>query len=387
MTSAESPWLVPLSDLIVDEELGAAVRETVSSGWWSMGARVAEFEREFAGFVGSKHALAVTNGTAALHLGLLGLGCGLGDEVIVPSLNFVAAANTVVHVGAAPVFCDIIGDDDLTLDPADVEKAIGPATKAIAVMHYGGFPCRMDAVRELADRYEIAIIEDAAHAPGTIWRGRRCGTLGDVGCFSFFSNKNLPVGEGGMVVTDDDELAERLGLLRSHGMTTLTWDRHRGHSRSYDVLTAGFNYRLDEMRAAIGLVQLRRVLDENEHRRRIAQRYLEAFRGEDGLTMPFADHEARGESSHHLAVVLLDEHVSRDAVVSELARARIQTSVHYPPIHRFSFYAASSPRDLPRTDAVADRIVTLPLFGAMSDEQVDAVIEGVLAATRRAARA
>jgi dTDP-4-amino-4,6-dideoxygalactose transaminase len=307
--------------------------------------------------------------------------------VIVPSLNFVAAANTIVHVGATPVFCDVIGDHDLTLDPADVEKVISPATKAIAVMHYGGFPCRMDVVRELADRYEVAIIEDAAHAPGSVWRGRRCGTLGDVGCFSFFSNKNLPVGEGGMVVTDDDELAERLRLLRSHGMTTLTWERHRGHARSYDVLTAGFNYRLDEMRAAIGLVQLRRVLDENEHRRRIAQRYLEAFQGEAGLTMPFADHEARAESSHHLAVVLLDEHVSRDAVVSELARARIQTSVHYPPIHRFSFYAASSPRDLPRTDAVAERIVTLPLFGAMSDEQVDAVIEGVLAATRRAARA
>jgi len=380
----DSSWLVPLSDLIVDEELRAAAQETIASGWWSMGPRVAEFESKFAQFVGSKNALAVTNGTAALHLGLLGVGCGPGDEVIVPSLNFVAAANTVVHVGATPVFCDVIGDHDLTLDPADVEKAISPATKAIAVMHYGGFPCQMDAIRELAERHGIAIVEDAAHAPGTVWRGRRCGTLGDVGCFSFFSNKNLPVGEGGMVVTDDDQLAEQLRLLRSHGMTTLTWDRHRGHSRSYDVLTAGFNYRLDEVRAAIGLVQLRRVEHENERRRRIAQRYLEALHGEAGLTMPFANHEARGASSHHLAVILLGEHVARDAVISELARARIQTSVHYPPIHRFSFYASSAQRELPRTEAVADRIVTLPLFGAMSDEQLEAVIQAVVAAARQA---
>jgi dTDP-4-amino-4,6-dideoxygalactose transaminase len=168
-------------------------------------------------------------------------------------------------------------------------------------------------------------------------------------------------------------------------MTTLTWARHRGHAHSYDVVTAGFNYRFDELRAAIGLVQLRRVLNENESRRRIAARYREALHGTAGVAMPFADHEAWAQSSHHLAVILLPEHVTRDTVISALARARIQTSVHYPPIHRFSYYASSPQRELPRTDAVAARLITLPLFGAMKDEQVEAVIDAVLAAVAQAA--
>ena len=247
--------------------------EVVRSGWWSMGPHVAEFEREFADFCGAKAALAVANGTAALHLGLLAVGCGPGDEVLVPSLNFVAAANTIGHVGAVPVFCDIEGTSSLNLDPDDLEAAIGPATRAIVVMHYGGHPCRMDAILDLAGRHGLAVIEDAAHAPGASWRGRMCGTLGDVGCFSFFSNKNLPTGEGGMVVTNDDALADRIRLLRSHGMTTLTWDRHRGHSGEYEVVAQGLNYRFDELRAAIGLVQLRRLQKLNAARSRIVARY------------------------------------------------------------------------------------------------------------------
>ena len=217
--------------------------DAVRSGWWSMGPRVGELERAFAQHCGARHALAVTNGTAALHLALLAAGCAAGDEVLLTSLNFVAAANTIRHTGPIPVFCDITGVDDLNVSPDDIEAAIGPRTRALVVMHYGGHPCRMDAILELATRHGLALVEDAAHAPGAEWRGQRCGTFGDVGCFSFFSNKNLPVGEGGMIVTDDDALAERIGLLRSHGMTTLTWDRHRGHASSYDVVSEGFNYR------------------------------------------------------------------------------------------------------------------------------------------------
>ena len=172
--------------------------------------------------------------------------------MILPSLNFVAAANTIALLGAGPVFCDVLGADDLNLDPADVEAAITPATKALVVLHYGGHPCAMEAVLRLAERHGLFVIEDAAHAPGARWRGRPCGTIGKVGCFSFFSSKNLPIGEGGMIVTDDDRLAERIRLLRSHGMTTLTWDRHRGHASSYDVVEHGFNYRLNEIRAAMG---------------------------------------------------------------------------------------------------------------------------------------
>jgi dTDP-4-amino-4,6-dideoxygalactose transaminase len=381
----ESRWQIPLSDLVIDEELSRAARETVESGWWSMGPRVAEFERAFADFCGARHALAVANGTAALHLALLAVDCGPGSEVIVPSLNFVAAANTICHAGATPIFCDIAGPDDLTLDPADVEAAVGPATKAIVVMHYGGFACDMDAVLAVAERHGLVVLEDAAHAPGATCGTRKCGTVGSIGCFSFFSNKNMPVGEGGMVVTDDDELAERLRLLRSHGMTTLTWDRHRGHAHSYDVVLFGFNYRLDEVRAAMGLVQLGRLEAENAGRARVAARYREALDGVDGISMPFGDPEAQRASSHHLAVVLLPEGFPRPEVREALNTRGIQTSVHYPPIHTFTAYEEhGARRPLPRTDAVAERVLTLPLFGHMTDEQVDTVTQALLEAVRSA---
>ena len=277
-TSVTSPWAIPLSDVAVDDAIADAVDEVLRSGWWSMGPKVAEFERAFGDFTGA-HALAVANGTAALHLALLAIGCGRGDEVILPSLTFVAAANCVAHTGATSVFCDVIGPDDLNMDPDDVERAITPATKAIVAFHYGGHPCRMDALLELAERKGLALIEDAAHAPGAQWDGRMCGTIGDIGCFSFFSNKNLPIGEGGMLVTTNAALAKRLGLLRSHGMTRLTWDRHRGHASSYDVVEIGFNYRLDELRAAIGLIQLERLEAGNRARAEIVARYRAAREG------------------------------------------------------------------------------------------------------------
>jgi dTDP-4-amino-4,6-dideoxygalactose transaminase len=371
---------VPLADILVDSELRAAVDEVVSSGWWSMGPKVLEFEQAFAEFCDVRHALAVANGTAALHLALLAAGCGPGDEVILPSLNFVAAANAIAHTGATPVFCDISGPDDLNLDPADLEAAIGSRTKAVLVLHYGGFPCDMQAVRELAEQRGLIVIEDAAHAPGATWRGRPCGGLGLVGCFSFFSNKNLPVGEGGMIVTDDDALAERVRLLRSHGMTTLTWERHRGHASSYDVVAQGFNYRLDELRAAMGLVQLRRLPDENARRGTISARYRERLDGASGITMPFGELEEGTTSAHHLAVVLLPEG-RRDGVRAFLSERRIQTSVHYPPIHLFSHYRdLGSRRPLPRTEAVAARVVTLPLYAHMRDEQIELVTEGLIEA-------
>src|SRR5690348_13339685 len=271
-----------------------------------MGPRVEELEREFAAFCGAPHAVAVANGTAALHLALLATGCGPGDEVILPSLNFVAAANAIVHTGAQPVFCDIVGPKELNLDPEDVAAAVTPRTRAVVTLHYAGYPYDVDAITEVCGGHGLAVVEDAAHAPGASWRGRSCGTLGDVGCFSFFANKNLPVGEGGMITTNDDGLAERLRLLRSHGMTTLTWDRHRGHASGYDVLVAGFNYRLDEVRAAVGLVQLERLPDENAARARIAARYRERLDGAHGMTLPFRNVGDR-TPSHHLAVVLLPD--------------------------------------------------------------------------------
>jgi len=376
--AVESRWRVPLSDITVDNELADAVLETLRSGWWSMGPRVAEFERAFAEFCGAPHALAVANGTAALHLALLAVGCGPEDEVVVPSLNFVAAANAIVHTGAEPVFCDIVGPDELNLDPEDVEAAVTPRTKALLALHYAGFPCAMDDLRAIADSHGLAIVEDAAHAPGASLEGHMCGTLGDVGCFSFFSNKNLPMGEGGMVVTDDDALAEKIRLFRSHGMTTLTWDRHRGHASSYDVVLRGFNYRLDELRAALGLVELGRLREGNRARGEIVERYRRALDGEAGISMPFVPREGV-VSTHHLAVILLPEGKARHDVQTALAERGIQTSVHYPPIHMFSAYKEQPRRSLPVTESIAERVLTLPLFPHMSDAQVAAVIEGVLA--------
>jgi dTDP-4-amino-4,6-dideoxygalactose transaminase len=373
----ESRWRVPLADVAVDDELVEDVLGVVRSGWWSMGPRVEEFERAFADFTGTRHALAVANGTAALHLALLAVGCGPGDEVVVPSLNFVAAANTIVHTGAAPIFLDVAGPDDLNLSIPDFEDAVTERTKAIVVLHYGGYPCDMDRVLDIAARHELVVIEDAAHAPGATYKGRACGSIGAVGCFSFFSNKNLPVGEGGMVVTDDDDLAARLKLLRSHGMTTLTWDRHRGHASGYDVLLAGFNYRLDEVRAVVGLAQLRRLPEENAARAAAVASYRDALDGNRGLTMPFGSADG-ANSSHHLAVVLLPEGADREKVRPALAETGVQTSVHYPPIHRFTAYRESSTRPLPQTDAVAERLLTLPLFGGLDDEQLSAVVDGLL---------
>ena len=372
------PLSVPLSDVLVDDELIETARRTLQSGWWSMGPRVEEFERAFSEFCSVRHALAVSNGTAALHLALLACGCGPGDEVVLPSLNFVAAANSIANTGAKPVFCDIRGSHDLNLDPDDVESVITPRTKALLVLHYGGHPCDMGRILEIADDRGLAVIEDAAHAPGATWHGRACGTLGSVGCFSFFSNKNLPIGEGGAVVTNDDEIADRLRLLRSHGMTTLTWDRHRGHAHTYDVVAQGFNYRIDELRAAIGLVQLGRLPAANSQRARLVARYRSLLDGQEGALVPFHD-EPENSSAHHLAVVILPPATPRDAVREALREKGIQTSVHYPPIHRFSLYArAAARRPLPITEDIAERLVTLPLFPHMTDDQLDRVAAQIL---------
>jgi dTDP-4-amino-4,6-dideoxygalactose transaminase len=375
----EHHWTVPLSDVTMRPELADAAAAVVRSGWWSMGPKVTEFEAAFAAALGVRHALAVANGTAALHLALLGLDCGPGDEVVLPSLTFVAAANIVRRVGATPVFCDIVGDGDLNLDPEDLDRAVSPATRAIVVLHYGGFPCDMRAVLDIASRNGIHVIEDSAHAPGSQWDGRACGAIGDVGCFSFFSNKNLPIGEGGMVTTADDVLADRIRLLRSHGMTTLTWDRHRGHASSYDVVVPGLNYRLDEVRAAMGLVQLSFLAEENAARGRLARLYGEALHGVDGYTMAFASRLGDEVSAHHLAVALAPDATSRDATRARLAERRIQTSLHYPPIHEFSAYRDLEPkRALPRTEDAAARSLTLPLFASMDEEQLELVVGALL---------
>jgi dTDP-4-amino-4,6-dideoxygalactose transaminase len=367
-------WVVPLSHIEVDDEMLSAVQDVVASGWWSMGPRVEAFEREFATFIGVEHAVAVANGTAALHLALVTAGIESGDEVILPSLNFVAAANMIAHLGARPVFCDIVGEHDLNLDAAHVEELVGPRTRAIIALHYAGFPCDLARLRDIAGRHGLVLIEDAAHAPGALYQGDSCGTAGLMGCFSFFSNKNLPIGEGGMVVTNDDGVAAKLRLVRSHGMTRLTWDRERGHASAYDVVLHGFNFRLDEMRAALGTVLLQRLSGMNEARRRSWMKYRDVIGTTNGLVVPFAETGTDVLPSCHLAVVVLPQGTDRGLVQAKLAEQGIQTSVHYPPTHTFrAFHDVGGRSHLPMTEDVQERILTLPLHPYMSDDTVAVV--------------
>lgn len=369
-------WVVPLSDTTLGEDEAHAAMEVIRSGWLTQGERVEAFERAFAETIGVAHAIAVANCTLGLEIALAAVGVRPGDEVIVPALTFVATANAVRRLGAIPVFADVRSAHDLTIDPDDVYRKITDRTRAICPVHYGGYPADVPALRAVAALRNIPLIEDCAHAPGARLGTVRCGALGDIGVFSFFSNKNMTTGEGGMITTAQDDLAARIRLLRSHGMTTGTWDRHRGHAFTYDVSLVGTNARMDEIRAAIGLIQLGKLSSGNAVRARCVERYRARLGSVSGLVVPFA-HRDPGESAHHLFVVLLPEEANRQAVMAWLRARGIQSSIHYPPVHRFTAYRDVSVH-LPVTDAVASRLLTLPLFSTMTDEQVDLVCDALM---------
>jgi dTDP-4-amino-4,6-dideoxygalactose transaminase len=374
-------WQIPLADIDFGPEESAAVQQVLDSGWLTMGPATQAFEEEFASYLGVKHAIAVTNGTAALHLACLAAGIGPGDEVIVPSLTFVATANAVRYTGAQVVFADIQAPHDLCISPGTIQRCLTGRTRAIIVMHYGGYPCDMPGIIALARERGLIVIEDAAHAAGSELDGRKLGTWGQIGCFSFFSNKNLTTGEGGMLVTDDDSIAERLRPLRSHGMTSVTWDRHQGHAWSYDVDALGYNYRIDEIRSALGRVQLVKLEKNNSARRHITSYYREILSKEaPRVLLPFEN--TQGISACHLFPILLPKNVGREAFMERMKAEGIQTSIHYPPVHKFKAYfeSSSSPQGvLPVTEDVSLHEVTLPLYPAMRAEQVEIVVQKIKA--------
>ena len=377
-------WRVALSDLDFDERENQAVLDVLNSRWLTMGQVTERFEAAFAEFLDVRHAIAVPNATVGLHLANMAVGVGPGDEVIVPSLTFVATANAVLYTGATPVFADIISESDFGISPEAIEAAITPNTKAICVMHYGGYLCDMPAILALAKEHNLALIEDAAHAPGARHDSRCAGTMGDVGVFSFFSSKNLATGEGGMVTTDEDGLAKQIRLMRSHGMTSLTWDRHRGHAHSYDVVALGYNYRIDEIHSALGLVQLEKLEAGNQRRRKISDWYRSQLAELDGMTIPYADHP--GTSAAHLFPILLDPEVDRHVFMEAMKAEGVQSSIHYPPIHTFSYYRERFGEiSLPRTESVGAREVTLPLYPSLREEQVVIVVQTVKKALEAAA--
>ena len=372
-------WKIPLAEVQIGDEEKKAVLDVLDSGWLTMGAVTESFETHFAQFIGIKHAFAVSSCTSALHLACQVLDISPGDEIILPSLTFVATANAIHYTDAQPIFADITSENDLTISPEDIERRITPKTRAIMIMHYAGYPCDMPAIRDIADRHNLVLIEDAAHAVGGTLDGRPLGTWGDIACFSFFSNKNMTTGEGGMIVTDNDHYAEKIRLLRSHGMTTLTWDRHQGHAHSYDVVEIGYNYRIDEIRSAIGLAQLAKLPQWNEQRKHHVALYHRLLTEKcPQIDVPFLTH--RGEPAFHIMPILLPETVTRNEFYSAMKKHGIQTSFHYPPVHTFSVYHNRRPKAgfrLPLTEAVSKREVTLPLFPSMDYGTISDIINTI----------
>jgi dTDP-4-amino-4,6-dideoxygalactose transaminase len=374
-------WRIPLSDLDYGSEEANAVQRVIAGKWLSMGPEVQAFEQEFAAMQAAECALAVSSATAGLHLALLALGVGPGDEVIQPALNFVAAANMTVAVGATPVFADICSLDEPTIDPSEVERLISPRTKAVVVMHYGGNLCRMVDLTELCSARGVAIVEDACHAIGVAYHdsqnqwphGIMAGSIGDISAFSFFANKNVASGEGGMVVTNRADLGKRVRLLRSHGMTTLTWDRHQGHAGSYDVVAPGYNYRLDELHAALGRVQLTKLQRNNHGRRNLLSLYRQRVQSLPGWTMPFGD--TTEHSSGHLMVIVAPDPDVRERAVDALRQSGVQSSMHYPCIADFSGFSGASGESLEFTRQFARRAVTLPLYPTMQPDQINEIVD------------
>ena len=366
---------IPLSDLDYGSEEEDAVISVLRSRWLTMGAVTQEFEQHFADMVGAKYAFAVANCTDALHLASLALGIGPGDEVIVPSMTFVASTNSVLYTGAEVRFADIIDEKEPNIRPDEIERLITTKTKAVVVVHYGGYPCRMAEILEIARRYQIAVIEDAAHAPGAFLQDKALGTWGDIGCFSFFSNKNIATGEGGMLVTDREDIAKQVKLYRSHGMTTLTWDRHHGHAHSYDVIALGHNFRIDEIHSALGNTQLDKLSQNNSRRKHLTELYRERLEqlSSCGLEIPFT--EIIGQPAYHIMPVLLPQGSNREDFMNSLRAAGIQTSIHYPPVHQFSYYwNRYGDISLPVSESYASREVTLPLYPTMKDEDPEYVV-------------
>jgi dTDP-4-amino-4,6-dideoxygalactose transaminase len=378
MTVTESYPQLPLFDLRLLPEDLEAVAETLRSGWLTLGPRTAEFEEAFAAQLGARHAVALSSCTAALHLAYLAAGVAPGDEVIVPAFTFVATAAAALYCGATPVFAEIVSRERPSLDPEDVERRITPQTKAVCVVHYAGYAAAADRLKELCDARGIALIEDVAHAPSAMLGGRKLGTWGLAGAFSFFSNKVLSGGEGGLLCTDSDEIAEFARSRRSQAMTSATWDRHRGLTETHDVTGLGFNYRLDEPRSALLLSRLRGLESDIARRRELTLRYRELLSGVDGVIVPFESADVQGSSCYVMPIMI--EQDGRQAQISaRLRELKIQTSIFYPSVHLFTAYRKRFPDvSLPVTELASRTELTLPLYPHMTADDQDRVV-GALA--------
>ncbi len=369
--------------------------EALRSGWITTGPRTKRFEREFAAYVGARNALAVAHCTGALHLALFAIGVGPGDAVITTPFTFTATAEVIGYLGARPVFVDI-EPDTFNIDPAKIEQALEAdrtrAVRAIMPVHFAGQACDMDRILALARRHGVRVIEDAAHAVGSARRleGRgmtRIGTIGDLSCFSFYATKNITSAEGGMITTEDDALAAKIAVASLHGMDRDAWKRYDSSgSWFYEIHDVGFKYNLSDVHSAIGLAQLRRADELTRRRQAIAQAYNEAFGDDPALEIPVT--EPGVEHAWHLYVMRLRTdalRIDRNRFIEILRERGVGTSVHCIPLHTMDFYQRRygyRAGQFPVAEAVYSRCLSLPIFPAMSDEDVAHVIDAVRAAAR-----
>ncbi|MBL7836589.1 MAG: DegT/DnrJ/EryC1/StrS family aminotransferase [Bacteroidetes bacterium] len=366
-------YTIPLFKLNFSEDEVQAAADTIRSGWISTGPKCEELERLFTELWNVQYAVSLSNCTDALHLACHLCNIKEGDEVICPSLTFAASANAIRYVGATPVFCDITGPEHINIDPIEIKKLITKNTKAIMVVHMAGFPADMDSIMAIAKEYNLRVIEDACHGPLSEYKGRKLGTIGDIGCFSFFSNKNISTGEGGMLITNNKQMAAQARIMRSHGMTTMSYQRAKGHATTYDIMTLGYNFRMDDIRASIAIVQLKKLQADLEKRVSVRKRYLEKLLPLKGVVVPFFDNK-EFVSNYIMPIVLTNiTSTKRDEIRDKMHAAGIQTSIHYPAVHRFSIYSSFN-TNLPKTEFTSDHEITLPMYASLTNEQVDFIV-------------
>jgi dTDP-4-amino-4,6-dideoxygalactose transaminase len=366
------------------EEEIAEVVDTLRSGWISTGPKAKRFEQEFAEYVGAKYAVALNSCTAGLHLSLVVLGVGPGDEVIVPPMTFGATANVVEHVGARPVFVDI-DPETLCIDPKQIEKAITPRTRVIIPVHYGGMPCAMDEINAIADRHNVTVVEDAAHAIGTLYKGRKVGSISTLTNFSFYANKNLSTAEGGMVTTDDAALEEKLRVYHLHGLSRDAWKRY--HTKAFsmsEIVVPGYKYNMTDLQASLGIHQLRKQEQFIARRQELAAFYDKAFGELDGMvrTVP-RPHDGQSRHVLHLYVLLLNMarlKADRNQVISALLAENIGVSMHFWPVHMHPYYQQKygyQPDDFPVARCVGESVLSLPLVPQMTERDAQDVVDAV----------